>query len=138
MICTGRLITTQNLNMDQFFKIGNKNRPVRFGYGAIYQYEKKTGQSVLALLDEISSGQIRLSAIIDLTFAGLINGAKSNNIRVEFDADTVAQWFDEVDQQFIEQLIMFFASSFPRTSAFSENGHAAPEGGEVGELIGQP
>ena len=115
--------------MDQLFFIGKRNRPVRFGYGAIYQFEKKTGESVLKLLEDISAGNIRLSAVIDLTYAGLLNGAKANGLRPDFTADDVAQWFDDTEPAFIEQLLTHLANSFPQTT----NTDAATGGAPVGE-----
>lgn len=115
--------------MDQFFQIGKKNRPVRFGYGAIYQYEKKTGEGVMKLLEDISAGNIRLSAVIDLAYAGLLNGAKANGLRPDFTPEDVAGWFDEVEPSFIEHLLVHFANSFPQV----EKETAGTEGGPVGE-----
>jgi hypothetical protein len=95
--------------------IGGAVRPIKFGWAAIYNYEKQTGRAALADFADISTGNIKISVVIDLAVAGFSAAdPKFSHTPIE-----VAEWFgNEPDS--ITEIMEMFAKSFPEATKKKE------------------
>ena len=98
--------------MTQYYELGGKPRPVRFGYGAIMNYEKATGKSILSLQNNLVSGEVQFTEIIELIYAGYLNGCRSERIQAAHTKEDVCDWLDEMPQETLEAITIQFANSF--------------------------
>ena len=97
----------------------DKLHPVKFGMGALYQYEVKTGRSAIADFMEVASAGTspKLSIIIDLLYAGFICGYKQFKKQPPFDQEGLAEL---LSQDKIQELMKLFEQSFPQPNADDE------------------
>lgn len=77
--------------MSDTLNIGGKDRPIKFGWSALKQFEKLTGKGLSALSD-VSA--LSLDDIEKLIYAGLITGAKAEGVEVDFKIDDLETWLD--------------------------------------------
>ena len=100
-----------------------KLHPVKFGMGALYQYEVKTGRSAIADFMEVASAGAspKLSIIIDLLFSGFVCGYKQFKKQPPFDQEGLAEL---LTQDTIQQLMQMFEQSFPKPTEDEEAGNA--------------
>lgn len=98
--------------MTQYIEMGGEKRPVRFGFAGLYRYEQETGRNALADFAQFQEGIEKVSVVrlMELVYAGLLAGYKSENKNVDFTLDDVADW---VDDQVLKQVFEAFALSFP-------------------------
>ena len=107
--------------MTQYYHLGGKPRPVRFGYGAILNYEKATGKSILELANNLGTGNIQFTEIIELIYAGYVNGCRAEKTQLEHTKEDVCDWLDEMPQSTLEQITLQFANSFAGGKAKTDN-----------------
>lgn len=107
--------------MKQYINLGGKERPILFGFAGLYQYEQGTGRKALADFAQLQEGEMSVTTIVDLTYHGLIAGARSSNQNVDFSPFDVAEWIGEPGM--IEKVMTIFAQSFEQ----AEGGNAKPE-----------
>lgn len=98
---------------------------MRFGYGAILNYEKSTGKSILELANNLGTANIQFTEIIELIYAGYLNGCRAEKIPVEHTKEDVCDWLDEMPQSTLEQITLQFANSFAGGKTKDSN-EAAP------------
>jgi hypothetical protein len=98
--------------MTTYYKLGGKQRPIRFGYGAIYQFEKATGQSVLSISAKFEKGEMFLSDIIELIWAGYTNGCRAEKLNASAEKQELFDWLDEMPQEMLEAIMNQFGESF--------------------------
>lgn len=98
--------------MTQYYQLGGKPRPIRFGYGAIMLYERATGKSILQVAQNMGSGEMQLTEIIELIYAGYLNGCRAERIQSAHTREDVCDWLDEMPQEMLEQITTQFANSF--------------------------
>ena len=101
--------------MTDYINLGGKDRPIRFGFAGLLEYEKRTGRKALADFAELSSGiqGVSVTMIVDLLYAGLASGCRKEKVNVDFDDDDVADWITD-DQSAVEKVMTAFADSFPQ------------------------
>ena len=98
--------------MTTFYKLGKKQRPIRFGYGAIYQFEKATNQSITLISKRFEKGEMFISDIIELIWAGYVNGCRSEKVKLNAHKEDVFDWLDEMPQETLAQIMQQFGESF--------------------------
>lgn len=106
--------------MQNLINLNGKEYPIKFGYGAIYAFEKKTGKSILSVFNQMEGGEVMFSDIIDLTHAGLVQGARSTGKKFNEDALTVADWLTDAAPDTTQRIIQALADSMPKLAP-SEN-----------------
>lgn len=90
---------------------------------ALYKYEQLTGRAAVsdfAGLQDLTN--VKLSLVVDLVYSGLACGYQAARKPLDFDQLDVADWIGE-DQAVIEQVMHYFAESFPAPSG-EKNGIA--------------
>jgi hypothetical protein len=90
---------------------GGKDRPLLFGFSALYEYERTTGRNALADLSSMQGG-LSASVAIDLAFCAFSCGAKKEKTPVDFDAYDVAEWATETPD-LLEKVMTALAESLP-------------------------
>lgn len=104
--------------MKHYIDLGGQERPVLFGFAALYQYEQRTGRNALndfASMQEAGS----ISLLVDLLFAGLCAGVRSEGGKVDFAPEDVAEWIG-TDFSIFEKVTTYFAASFPTPDSDEE------------------
>ena len=92
-----------------YIKINNKDRPVRFGWNALAEYERLTGMSLLQLVDMKNMGADKT---LKLVYIGLLFGAKKEGDPVDFTVEDVGDWLDD-NENIIPDTINIFIKSMP-------------------------
>lgn len=112
--------------MTQYYNLGGKPRPIRFGFGAVMIFEKATGKSILAVSSAMENGTLQLTDMVELIYAGYLNGCRSEKITPGHDKNDVCDWLDEMPQEDLEKITLQFANSFA-------GGKAKPADDDAGE-----
>lgn len=109
--------------MTEHIEIGGKQRPVRFGWPALLEYEKRTGGNALADFQQMAEGLqgASVTTMVNLVLCGLAAGYRSERIQVDFDEYDVADWIGADFQSIFEQITTLFVQSFEQG-----NGQAGP------------
>lgn len=110
--------------MTHYIELGGQQRPVRFGMAGLYEYEQRTGRKALADFAQLSGQGIEnvsISLIVELAFAGLCAGYRSEKMPIDFDAYDVADWVG-LDSETIGRVMNAFTESFPHTEQGKQNG----------------
>ena len=81
--------------------LGGQERPLKFGTNATFLFCQKRGIklsefSTIFAPDKLAANEIDGSEIRDLIWAGLVAGAKSQKLEVDFDEWDVGDWLDEM------------------------------------------
>lgn len=98
--------------MKHYFDLGGQQRPVLFGFAALYQYEQRTGRNALQDFAAMQNGEASISLLIDILFAGLCAGSRSDGEKVDFSPEDVAEWIGG-DFAIFEQVAKAFTDAFP-------------------------
>lgn len=101
--------------MKHYFDLGGQQRPVLFGFAALYQYEQRTGRNALTDFAAMQNGEASISLLIDILYAGLCAGSRSDGLKVDFAPDDVAEWIGG-DFAIFEQVAKAFTDAFPPAS----------------------
>lgn len=111
--------------MTQQIEIGGKQRPVRFGFAGLYEYEQQTGRKALSDFASLSAGleNVSITLIVDLVYYGLVCGHRKDGANVDFDKFDVAEWIGN-DQGVLQTVMQAFADSFPQGNAMTETAAA--------------
>ena len=104
-------------------KLNGKMHPVKFGMGALIQYERKTGRSAIEDFQTMSGGSPRLSVVADLIYAGITCGYRQFQKLPDFTEDDLADW---LDNESIAEMMQMFQDSFPQQDAGNANSPAKP------------
>lgn len=109
--------------MTEQIEIGGKRRPIRFGWPALLEYEKRTGGNALADFQQMAEGLqgASVTVMVNLVLCGLAAGYRSEKIPVDFDEYDVADWIGADFQNIFEQITALFVQSFEQG-----NGQAGP------------
>lgn len=100
----------------EFIELGGTKRPVRFGFEALYSYERNTGKKALEDFQALQSGgQVPITLMVDLVWSGLFAGYRKEEIPVDFDEYNVAEWLSE-DQTAFARVMELFTASLVTTS----------------------
>lgn len=97
--------------MTEYLSLGGVERPVRFGFAALYQYEKRTGRNALTDFATMQSGLASVSLMVDLLFAGLCAGTRHEKQQVNYSEEDVAEWVGG-DMTALQKAAEMFAASF--------------------------
>lgn len=102
--------------MTTFIELGGQQRPVRFGYAGLYNYEVTTGRNALADFAKMQDGFQSVSVVhlVDLVYSGLLSGYKSEKRNVDFEKEDIVEW---LDSDTILEVMKAFAASFPEGNA---------------------
>lgn len=84
--------------------------PVAFNYAAIKTYENVTGDSYLAIFEQIGGEAPKVTAMVAVCYAGL----KGANRDFSYTIDEVAGWVINMGQEELTKLFKIFIDSFPR------------------------
>lgn len=95
----------------QQVQLNGKLHPVKFGMGALIQYERKTGRSAIEDFQTMSGGSLRLSVVADLIYAAIVCGYRQFKKLPDFTEDDLADW---LDNEVIAQTMQMFQESFPK------------------------
>jgi hypothetical protein len=108
--------------MTQYIQIGGANRPVRFGWAGLLEYEQQTGRKALADFAEFSGGaaSISVTTLVDMVYYGLVCGHRKAGVNVDFDKFDVADWIGG-DSDVMNLVMKVFTDSFP-----ADTGNAKP------------
>lgn len=99
--------------MTEYINLGGVERPVRFGFSALYQYEQRTGRNALTDFAAMQGGQASVSMMIDLLFAGLCAGTRHEKKAVDYTQEDVADWVGN-DVDVLQVAATLFAASFEK------------------------
>ena len=102
--------------MTNYLNIGGVERPVRFGFSALYQYEQRTGRNALTDFAAMQGGQASVSLMIDLLYSGLCAGTRHEKKAVDYTPEDVADWIGN-DMDVLQIAATMFAESFEKTKA---------------------
>jgi len=102
--------------MTKYIELGGVERPVRFGFSALYQYEQRTGRNALTDFAAMQGGQASVSLMIDLLFAGLCAGTRHEKGKVDYTQEDVADWIGN-DVDVLQIAATMFAASFEKDKA---------------------
>lgn len=109
--------------MINFIDFNGVQTAIKFGFGALYHYEKTTGRTALKDFQGSigSESEMKISFIADLAFAGFINGGKASNKPFQSSVEDVADWLTGEN---IESIMSLFADSMPKAKGadFEESG----------------
>lgn len=90
--------------MVSMVNLGGADRPVSFGFAAMIKFGKISGRE----LKEISEiAEFDLEEIIQLSWAGLSDGARRKNQAFEHTLEDVCDWLDEQPDMMITLMQMF-------------------------------
>lgn len=98
--------------------IGGQERPLKFGTNATFLFCQKRGITLkqfgeVFAADKLANNDIDGSEIRDLIWAGLVAGAKSNNLPVDFDEWTVGDWIDDLSAADMGNVLSTFGEDVP-------------------------
>ena len=79
--------------MTEYVNIGGKQRPLRFGFAGLMEYEKRTARN--ALSDFNGQKELSVTMMVDLVFCGVVSGYMSQKMAVDFDENDVAEWLTD-------------------------------------------
>ena len=99
--------------MTEYLNLGGVERPVRFGFSALWHYEQRTGRNALTDFAQMQSGLASVSLMIDLLYAGLCAGTRHEKQAVDFTAEDVADWIGN-DVDALQIAATLFAQSFEK------------------------
>ena len=102
--------------MTEYIELGGVERPVRFGFSALYQYEQRTGRNALTDFAAMQGGQASVSLMIDLLYAGLCAGTRHEKKAVDYTQEDVADWIGN-DMDVLQIAATMFAASFEKEKA---------------------
>ncbi len=80
--------------------IGGTDRPFRLGIIALREFERITDKRAAELAEYVGSGT--LEAQVNFIYCGLVGGAKSQRLPVDFTPDDVLIWADDNPDVFAE------------------------------------
>ena len=90
-------------------KIGGKERPVRFGFNALIEFERQAGKPMLGI-DFQNMGLEDMRAMV---YAGLLHGAKYEKQEVDFSVEDVGEWIGD-DMNVLTKFIESLTESMPK------------------------
>lgn len=95
----------------QSIELAGKAYPIQFGYGALLEYEQKTGKSAVEMAQ---GGNVGFTEILTLIACGLSNGAEMAGSPHEFTAKQVGLLLDATENSpaVIEQAMSYLQASF--------------------------
>lgn len=102
-----------------YLQIGGQERPILFGFAALYAYEQRTGRKALedfaasAAQNELTPDAFSIVFLVDLVHAGLMAGCRKLRQPVDFDEVDVAEWLTD-NQEAIAKAMQIFTESFPK------------------------
>lgn len=99
--------------MVEYISIGGVERPVRFGFSALWHYEKRTGRNALTDFAAMQGGTASVTLMIDLLFSGLCAGTVHEKGKVDYTAEDVADWIGS-DVDVLQIAATLFAQSFEK------------------------
>lgn len=106
----------------KYLTIGEKQRPIYYGWGGLELFEELTGVNALKFeeLQSINMKQTRL-----LVYAGFVNGAETAGQDVDFDKKDVIKWLNE-DLELLEQVMIVLLESMPGVKKKKQAGKKQP------------
>lgn len=98
--------------------IGGKMRPMKFGTNATAILCEKRGcmlKDIIGMFspEKINNQEITGGEIRDLIWSGLVAGAKSKNIDVDFNEFNVGDWIDQLDADELKKAFDVILESSP-------------------------
>lgn len=93
--------------------IGGDLRPLKFGFGALYQYEVRTGRSAIEDFNLMQKG-FKVSILVELLYSGLLCGAKEEGKPFDYTGEEVAGWLDENPEGLLSEITQLFVDSMPQ------------------------
>lgn len=111
--------------MTEYLNLDGEERPVRFGFSALYQYEQRTGRNALADFAAMQDGKASVTLMIDLLFAGLCAGTRHEKKAVTFTAEDVADWVGN-DMDILQIAATMFSASFEKAGEGDAEKKAKP------------
>ena len=102
--------------MTEYISIGGVERPVRFGFSALWHYEKRTGRNALTDFAQMQDGKASITLMIDLLYSGLCAGTVHEKGKVDYTAEDVADWIGN-DVDALQVAASMFAESFEKGKA---------------------
>lgn len=97
--------------MTEYIELGGVQRPVRFGFAALYQYEQRTGRNALTDFAAMQGGQASVSLMVDLLYAGMCAGTRFEKQQVDYTQEDIAEWIGN-DMGVLQKAAEMFAASF--------------------------
>ena len=99
--------------MTHFYQINGEERPCRFGFSALYQYEINTGHSAMDDFNALggSTEGISVKLVVNLAYAGFLCGHRHEKKAVDFNDYHVADW---LTPELMEKVLNDFGASFPK------------------------
>lgn len=76
-------------------ELAGKSYPIAFGYGALLEYEAKTGKSAVQMVEATSN--VGFTEILTLIACGLSNGAEMEGNARDFTAKDVARLLNDTE-----------------------------------------
>jgi hypothetical protein len=93
--------------MIRHFEIGDKPRPVKFGFNTYAEFERLSGKSLINL----SAGEVlTVEQLLLLVFCALREGARKTGEPFDYTKEDVGDWFDE-NPNVLTDITAFFVES---------------------------
>lgn len=89
-----------------YLKVGDKQRPIYFGFLAYKIYEKKTGNNAFSGFANINAGDF-----VALAEAGFLAAAEYCNLEIDFTESDVMQWLDADDKKLVADVLEILAEA---------------------------
>jgi hypothetical protein len=113
--------------MVNYLDFNGTQTPIKFGFGALYHYEKITGRTALRDFSESIQGgeaEIKISFIADLAFSGFLNGGKATKKPFAGSVEDVADW---LSGDTFGKILELFEDSMPKAKGDeSQSGEPQP------------
>lgn len=83
---------------------------MRFGYRALYAYEKITGRSAITDFSEMQASSVSITLMVNLLRAGFEAGYYDERMTIDFDEFDIVGWMDEIPTLFQDAMTLFSES----------------------------
>jgi len=95
-------------------KIGNKERPFKFGFNAMDIFCKEYGIGLNAFSEtfaKIATGEAAPGIIRDIIYSGLLAGTLSCNQTPDYNKYTIGDWLDELGNEELTKVMKLVTES---------------------------
>jgi hypothetical protein len=99
----------------KLIKIGEKSRPVFFGFAALRKFEELSGVN----MSDIDSVLVNpsIDTIVKFVYAGLYGGARKKIQPFDFELSDIEDWLDDYGFDKLPELMEVYMSCMPQVEA---------------------
>jgi hypothetical protein len=102
-------------------ELGEKQRPILFGWGAATIMEEESGRPFPEFAAAFAQSKYTAKDVVLLAYAGLANGCEYTDTPVDFTVRKVGAWLDAAhDPTLLTRLMELFVKGFPQVEQGEE------------------